>query len=81
MPRLIPVCSCAFSLRLLHTRPRVPASTRPSLRPLIFGGLRIREQLGRNAPREYEAMSIHVIASEAIVTAGAYGWIASLRSR
>jgi hypothetical protein len=56
----------------------VPASTRPSLRPLIFGGLRIREQLGRNAPREYEAMSIHVIASEAIVTAGAYGWIASL---
>src|SRR4051812_7832167 len=39
MPRLIPVCSCAFSLRLLHTRPRVPASTRPSLHPLNFLGL------------------------------------------
>ena len=48
MPRLIPVCSCAFFLRLLHTRPRVPASTRPSLRPLIFEGLRIPAQLGRN---------------------------------
>jgi hypothetical protein len=46
-------------------------------------GLRIKAQLGRNAPRDRETMSIHVIASAAkqsIVTAGAYEWIASLRS-
>src|SRR6476659_2165994 len=47
---------CVF-VYLLHTRPRVPASTRPSLRPPIFwGGLKIRAKLGRTAPRECEAI-------------------------
>src|SRR3954451_24257988 len=31
---------CAF-VYPLHTRPRVPASPRPSLRPLNFGGLKV----------------------------------------
>src|SRR6266404_1420882 len=53
MPRLIPVCSCAFSLRLLHTRPRVPASTRPSLRPLICWGLNRKHSSGASR-REIE---------------------------
>src|SRR6185369_4070678 len=38
----------------------------------FWGGLRIQAQLGRNAPRDRETMSIHVIASAAkqsIVTA------------
>ena len=46
---------CVF-LRLLHTRPRVPASTRPSLRPLILWGRKFLANLGRIASRDREVM-------------------------
>ncbi len=53
---------CVF-LRLLHTRPRVPASTRPSLRPLIsWGAEEFRAKLGRYAPRRGNA-DVHGLSS------------------
>jgi hypothetical protein len=51
---------------ILHTRPRVPAGTRHSLRPLIFEG-KLQASLGRHAPRECETLSSrHCERSEAI---------------
>jgi hypothetical protein len=47
---------CANHQRYLHTRPRVPAGTRHSLRPLDLRAKR-QAQLGRNAPREGETVS------------------------
>jgi hypothetical protein len=41
---------------ILHTRPRVPAGTRHSLRPLTFEG-KLQASLGRHAPRECETLS------------------------
>src|SRR5439155_12524064 len=41
---------------ILHTRPRVLAGTRHSLRPLIFEG-KLQASLGRKAPRDREGLS------------------------
>ncbi|MBB4396855.1 hypothetical protein GGD62_005986 [Bradyrhizobium sp. ERR14] len=46
-----------FCVCLLRSRPRVPAGTRPSLRPLGFRGSRDQAKLGRNAPRGRDAAS------------------------
>ena len=53
-----PVCCCAVFLRvLLRSGPRVPAGTRPSLRPLGSRGWSDQAKLGRNAPRDREGVS------------------------
>jgi hypothetical protein len=59
----VPVCSCAFCLRMLHTRPRVPAGARHSLRPLISEGQGSCKPRARRAARMRKC--IHVIVSEA----------------
>ena len=55
---------CVF-VCLLHTRPRVPASTRSSLRPLIFGGLRVQAQLGRYPRRGKASAYLPVVPANA----------------
>jgi hypothetical protein len=55
---------CVFSALIAHET--AGASQHPAFpAPSYFRGLRIQAQLGRNAPRDREIMSIHVIASEA----------------
>jgi hypothetical protein len=64
---------CVFLALIAHETAGAsqhPAFPAPS--DFLGGGLRIQAQLGRNAPRDRETMSIHVIASAAkqsIVTA------------
>ena len=55
---------CVF-LRSLHTRPRVPASTRPSLRPLILWGRKFLANLGRIVSRDREVMFAMTTGREA----------------
>jgi hypothetical protein len=87
---------CKFLTATSHSGPRVPAGTRPSLRPLSFEGKGDEAKLGRNAPREGEGVSAnemrikratlspilrHCERSEAIQSLSAEGFrIASLRS-
>jgi hypothetical protein len=52
-----PVCSCAqFPVQIAHETVGA-ARTRLSLRPLIFGGGKRKEKLGRIAPRDREGVS------------------------
>jgi hypothetical protein len=55
---------CVFSALIAHEI--AGASQHPAFpAPSDFVGVRIQAQLGRNAPRDREIMSIRVIASEA----------------
>src|SRR5437764_7105195 len=53
-----PVCSCAFCYAQIARETAGAASTRPSLRPLIFEEGKRRSNLGQSAPRERETVSI-----------------------